>query len=133
MTDQSTTDTRTAADAHPVDVQIGQRLRQLRKANELSRKDLAGEAGLTPQQLQAYEAAEARIPASELFDIARALGADLAWFFSSDPFADNDNRPTSSRNLFQPDTLKLAFMFDGIGDRETRQKVLELLASLSNI
>lgn len=132
MSDRSTTNAGDTTDIHPIDAQIGQRLRQLRKANELSRKVLAQRTGLTPDQIQAYESAEARVPASELFDIADALGADLAWFFRSDPFANNDNRPHSDRNLFQPDTLKLAFMFDGISDQETRKKVLELMTSLAN-
>lgn len=65
----------------PVDIHVGQRLRQAREDAELSQAGLAEELKVASQQVQKYEKAENRISASRLYHAAQALGRPVQWFF----------------------------------------------------
>ena len=65
----------------PVDVHVGGRLRARRKSLGLSQERLAGELGLTFQQVQKYERGANRISASKLWACASALGVPIDFFF----------------------------------------------------
>lgn len=86
--------TRTASvgSIHPVDLHVGRRVRDLRKTLGVSQGRLADALGLTFQQVQKYERGTNRISASKLWDIARALKVDVAYFFHGlpDPEAPGD-------------------------------------------
>ena len=66
--------------AHPVDVNVSQRVRMRRVMCGLSQTALANRLGLTFQQLQKYESGMNRISASKLWLIAQALDAQVQWF-----------------------------------------------------
>ena len=59
--------------SHWVDVYVGKRIRNMRKANKMSQTALAKEVGLTFQQIQKYENAKNRVACSTLWELARAL------------------------------------------------------------
>lgn len=69
------------ASIDPVDIYVGSRVRQLRKALKISQETLAGHLGLTFQQVQKYEKGTNRISASKLFAIAGVLEVPAAYFF----------------------------------------------------
>ncbi len=73
---------------HPVDVHVGQRVRELRRSLRLSQAVLADAIGLTFQQVQKYERGTNRISASALFEIARFLGVQVDYFFLGLPDLD---------------------------------------------
>lgn len=58
---------------HWVDVHVGKRIRNLRKANHLSQQALGEKVGVTFQQIQKYECGKNRVSASMLWEIARVL------------------------------------------------------------
>jgi transcriptional regulator with XRE-family HTH domain len=66
---------------NPVDVHVGQRVREQRIVRGMSQEQLGTAIGLTFQQLQKYERGTNRISASKLYAIARELGVSVAWFF----------------------------------------------------
>ena len=68
-----------------VDIHVGHRLRQLRTLRGLSQEKLGEAIGLTFQQIQKYERGANRIGASRLFDIAKVLGVEIAYFFEEMP------------------------------------------------
>jgi transcriptional regulator with XRE-family HTH domain len=70
---------------HPVDIQVGNRIRIRRKLLGLTQRDLARRLGLTFQQVQKYESADTRVSAGRLHDIAALLGVPVACFFEDDP------------------------------------------------
>jgi len=74
--------------SHPVDVHVGQRVRELRRSLKLSQTVLADAIGLTFQQVQKYERGTNRISASALFEIARFLGVEVDYFFLGLPDTD---------------------------------------------
>src|SRR5947207_15548503 len=67
--------------ATPEDVAIGQKLRALRLDRGLSQGALAGELGVTFQQLQKYEKGANRVSAGRLMRIAAALHVPVTAFY----------------------------------------------------
>jgi transcriptional regulator with XRE-family HTH domain len=67
--------------AHPVDVHVGRRLKEIRTKNKLSQTDVAQRLGLSFQQVQKYEIGSNRIAASRLFELAQIFDTSPAYFF----------------------------------------------------
>ena len=66
---------------HPVDIHVGQRVRQRRWMLGLTQHQLAEKVGIRFQQVQKYETGENRMSAGRLFDIAAALGVPVVFFY----------------------------------------------------
>ncbi|WP_084860619.1 helix-turn-helix domain-containing protein [Salibaculum halophilum] len=66
---------------HPVDVHVGKRIRHRRWMTGTTQQTLADKVGIKFQQIQKYETGMNRVSASRLWDIAHALGVDIAFFF----------------------------------------------------
>ncbi|MDR9428573.1 MAG: helix-turn-helix transcriptional regulator [Salibaculum sp.] len=66
---------------HPVDVHVGKRIRHRRWMTGTTQQQLADTVGIRFQQIQKYETGMNRVSASRLWDIGRALGVDVAFFF----------------------------------------------------
>lgn len=66
---------------HPVDVHVGQRVRQRRWMVGMTQQQLGNKVGIKFQQIQKYETGTNRISASRLWDIASALDVPVAFFF----------------------------------------------------
>lgn len=67
--------------AHMVDVHVGKRIRQRRWLIGMTQQKLAELVGIKFQQIQKYETGANRVSASRLWDIADALGVNVAFFF----------------------------------------------------
>lgn len=68
----------TADQPHPLDVAVGQRMRERRRLLRLSQQDLAEAIGVSFQQVQKYERGTNRISFSRLVEAAGALNCKLA-------------------------------------------------------
>ncbi|MEM7743685.1 MAG: helix-turn-helix transcriptional regulator [Pseudomonadota bacterium] len=66
---------------HPVDVHVGQRVRQRRWMVGMTQQQLGNRVGIKFQQIQKYETGTNRISASRLWDIASALDVKVDFFF----------------------------------------------------
>lgn len=66
---------------HPVDLHIGNRIREIRVRLGLSQTALGERVGVTVQQMHEYEDGYAHIPCSLLYEIARVLGVVVFTFF----------------------------------------------------
>ncbi len=67
--------------AHPVDVHVGRRLKEIRNLRRLSQTDVAQRLGLSFQQVQKYEIGSNRIAASRLFELAQIFDVLPEYFF----------------------------------------------------
>lgn len=67
--------------AHPVDIYVGNQIRELRLAQGMTQMKLAARIGVKFQQLQKYETAVNRVSASRLYDLAQALNVSILSFF----------------------------------------------------
>ena len=77
----------------PVDVRVGQRIRDLRIQRGMNQTELAKPLGLTFQQLQKYENATNRVSCSKLARIAQTLGVTPGYFFDAPAEGAEDPAP----------------------------------------
>ncbi len=66
---------------HPVDIHVGQRVRQRRWEVGMTTQQLGDSVGITFQQIQKYETGANRIGASRMWDIAEVLEVPVSFFF----------------------------------------------------
>jgi transcriptional regulator with XRE-family HTH domain len=119
---------------NPVDRHVGLRIRMRRKELGISQERLADAVGLTFQQIQKYERAANRVSASKLWELAQALGANIAYFYEGLAEMDADGgaqRESMQDFLLTPDGLELAACFPRIASLRLRRKVLELVRALT--
>jgi transcriptional regulator with XRE-family HTH domain len=79
-----------ARDSTPLDQEVGARLASRRLGLGRTRAEVAARVGISVQQLHKYETGVNRIPASRLFDLARALAIG-----PGDLFPPDDVMPTA--------------------------------------
>ena len=66
---------------HPVDIHVGQRVRQRRSLLGMTQQELGDSVGIRFQQIQKYETGANRISASRMWDIAAAMEVPVSFFF----------------------------------------------------
>lgn len=66
---------------HPIDLHVGQKLRQRRCLLGMTQQRLAESVGIKFQQIQKYESGANRVSASRLWALAEALDVPVAYFF----------------------------------------------------
>ncbi len=64
-----------------VDAHVGKRVRERRLALGMSQDKLGNALGISFQQIQKYEVGTNRVAAGRLWDMARILEVDVAYFF----------------------------------------------------
>ncbi len=77
---------------HPLDVHLGGQIRRIRKRLRISQDRLAGEVGVTFQQIQKYERGTNRVSFSMLVLISRALDCRVQDLIGD---LENDGQPLS--------------------------------------
>ena len=65
----------------PIDVFVGQRVRERRLKEGLSQSAVAEQLGVSFQAVQKYEFGNIRISASTLYRLAQVLGVEPGYFF----------------------------------------------------
>jgi EAL domain-containing protein (putative c-di-GMP-specific phosphodiesterase class I)/transcriptional regulator with XRE-family HTH domain len=129
---------------NPVDAYVGARIRQRRKLVGMSLEKLGNALGLALQQVQKYERGVNRVGASRLFDIARVLGVDVAFFYEGMPEQPDPNafagltalpppevagRTVVSRPLAR-ETQELVNTYARLANPRMRRKVFELIETM---
>ena len=100
---------------HPVDVYVGRRLRLKRTILGMSQEAVGKQIGVTFQQIQKYERGINRMGASRLYDFARALGVQIAYFFEG--YGDYAIEDGSALALGEPEAV--GFEHEKANNRET--------------
>lgn len=112
---------------HPVDVSVGQKLRELREAAGMTQVMLAKRVGTSFQQLQKYESGANRISASRLWELCQVLGARPRDFFvNAEPHVDV---PAASGR--GDEHAILTGYFARIGSYATRRRFVDLVKALA--
>lgn len=128
----------------PVDIHVGQRLRQRRAILGLSQEKLGRAIGLTFQQIQKYERGANRIGASRLYEFSRILDVPVSFFFDEMPDSlktsegrfvagMQDSRPESHDPdpLAKRETLELVRAYYRIANPRVRKRLFELTKALA--
>lgn len=112
--------------SHPVDIHVGQRIRQRRWAIGMTQQQLAEVVGIKFQQIQKYETGMNRVSASRLWDIAQALKVSITFFFE-DVNADQMNH--NDDMLSNKETLDLLRTYYAIPENQ-RKRLFDLARAL---
>jgi transcriptional regulator with XRE-family HTH domain len=126
------------AGPHPVDRHVGLHIRMRRKALGISQEKLAESLGLTFQQVQKYERGANRVSASKLWEIARALKTNVAYFYEGlEDEMEGVSRGFMGANaqefLLTPEGLELAAIFPRVRRPGLRRKVLDLVRAMAEM
>jgi transcriptional regulator with XRE-family HTH domain len=129
---------------NPVDMHVGQRIRQRRTLLGVTQQKLGQMLGVTFQQVQKYERGANRVGSSRLFDVARVLEVPVSFFFDEMTQQVQARSPGRLMGLaepkplaFEPDptlkreTLELVRAYYRIKDPKMRKRVFELTKSLA--
>jgi len=121
--------------AHKVDVHVGQRIRQRRWLTGMTQQRLAELVGIKFQQIQKYETGANRVSASRLWDIADALGVEIAFFFEgiktvNEPVKAAENVPIDV--MGDKEAMDLIRSYYSIPE-DQRRRLFELARVLSDV
>lgn len=111
--------------SHPVDVHVGQRIRQRRWAIGMTQQQLADLVGIKFQQIQKYETGMNRVSASRLWDIAQAMNTPVSYFFADA----GDQVAVQDDVMSQKETLELLRTYYAIPEAQ-RRRLFDLARAL---
>lgn len=125
-----------------IDHHVGSRVRLGRKVVGLSQEKFAQLVGVSPPQLQKYEAGSNRIGAGRLFLMARILGVTPQFFFEEMPEAATDilpPAPEQAGRLVRPlmdfagsnEGVELNTAFNRLEDAAIRQALVKLAQAIA--
>jgi transcriptional regulator with XRE-family HTH domain len=113
----------------PIDVQVGQRIREIRRRRGISQDQLARRVSLTFQQVQKYELGTNRVSASRLVHIASALGVPASDLLGE--HADGSSSPVLP--VLDPDLARLVARLGAIKSPGVRKSVIKLLNAVADL
>ena len=120
----------------PVDMYVGERVRQRRGLLGMTQAKLADALGLTFQQVQKYERGTNRIGSSRLYDLSRVLDVPIEYFFDDMPADVAASPPAKKLPSYEPnpmikrETLELVRAYYKIENVNARKRVYELIKVL---
>jgi transcriptional regulator with XRE-family HTH domain len=114
-----------------IDKHVGARVRLRRMMLNMSQEKLGDALGLTFQQVQKYENGKNRVSAGRLYEIAKALGVTIQYFYESAPRLALARRGVAEEQsgFTGPDTgeeLELLGAFRRIQQAGARKAVIDL-------
>ncbi|MCB9957498.1 MAG: helix-turn-helix transcriptional regulator [Rhodospirillaceae bacterium] len=126
----------TADGPDPVDMHVGNRLRQRRTLLGMSQERLAEAFGVSFQQIQKYERGANRISASRLHLLTRILDVPVTYFFdglpaSAEPYDTIVAESDEPERMTTRETLELVRAYYRIADPAVRQRLIDLTRALS--
>ena len=132
------------AAANPVDVHVGKRLRFGRTMQGMSQESIGESIGVTFQQIQKYERGINCIRASKLFELAKVLKVQVAFFFegmesgSDEKYAIPGAADSAGESGFDfeltssRENIELMRAFHKISDPQVRSKFIDLARAISD-
>jgi transcriptional regulator with XRE-family HTH domain len=115
------------------DAAVGYNIRVQRLARKMSQTRLAGQIGVSFQQLQKYELGTNRVGASRLVRIATALNVPVMALLDGIATNRKADAPLPSRLLASAHRLRLVQAFAAIDDRGMRRALLALTEGFARL
>lgn len=120
---------RTRGGADRIDAHVGKRVRRRRIYLGWSQEKLAEALGLTFQQVQKYERGTNRVGAGRLYQIGKALGVPVSFFFEGLPKTGDE--PPAPDPLAERETMNLVRAYHRLPDARVQRRVFDLLRALA--
>ena len=116
---------------HPVDADVGKRIRHRRWMVGMTQQQLADRVGIKFQQIQKYETGMNRVSASRLWDIAETLGVNIGFFFEGIDEKREAPTPVEGDILADKEALELVRSYYAIPEAQ-RRRLFDLARVLSD-
>lgn len=120
-------------DAHPVDVEVGRRVRIRRLQLGMSQTDLAKELNLTFQQVQKYEKGVNRVSCSKLIMMAKSLKCSYTMLLPDEGKKVDSQAPLIANIGLDKSTFRMVEAFAAIDDEKMKRRLLNLTQAISGI
>ena len=117
---------------HPVDVTVGNRIREFRIRKGLSQQALGDQVGVSFQQVQKYERGTNRMGSSRLIQVADVLDVPVATFFEGLGNHGSYSPAAVSGTPLDVKASKVARGWTRIGDNQLQEKIAEMLRALAH-
>ena len=115
---------------HPVDLHVGQRVRQRWWLLGMTQEQLAEKVGIKFQQIQKYETGANRISSSRLWDISEVMDVPASFFF--DGLDRIDDREAGKKNILEDkEALDLVRCYYAIPENQ-RKRLFDLARVLGD-
>ena len=115
---------------HPVDVNVGKRLRVRRTLLGMSQGKLGDALGITFQQVQKNERGANRIGSSRLYELSLILDVPISYFFEEMDM-DNPATDTPSDPMTKRETLEFVRAYYRIKDPAIRDSIAALTKAMA--
>lgn len=112
---------------NPVDIHVGQRLRQRRTLVGMSQEALGDRLGISFQQVQKNEKGRNRLGASRLWQVSQLLGVPVGYFFDG---LDGDAPADAEDPLMRRETLELVRAYNAIADPKEKRALFALVRAI---
>ncbi len=112
--------------SHPVDIHVGQKLKQLRILRGMTQTDVAEGLNISFQQVQKYELGRNRISASKLFELSHILKVPPAHFF------EGLDASAHQPQAIDEEATKIASMLTRIKDDRLRGQIRSFISEIAN-
>ncbi len=107
--------------AHPVDVYVGQRVRQRRWMVGMTQQQLGDNVGIKIQQIQKYETGTNQISAKRMWDIAAVMEVPVSFFFEGLDGQAPDTGEARGEILTDKEALELVRAYYAIPENQRRR------------
>ncbi len=115
--------------AHPVDLHVGQRVRQRRCLAGMTQQQLGDSVGIVYQQIQRYESGADRISVSRMWDIAASMEVPVSFFFEGIDGQAPDTGKTHGDILTDKEALEFLRTYYTIPENQ-RKRLFDLACAL---
>ena len=116
---------------HPVDLHVGQKIRQRRCMTGMTLQELGDKVGIKFQQIQRYETGTNRISASRMWDIAAIMEVPVSLFFEGIDGQAPDTGKTHGDILNDKEALQFLRTYYAIPESQ-RKRLFDLTCALSD-
>jgi len=112
--------------ATEVDKQVGRNVRRYRKDMHMTLNELAGQLGVSQQQVQKYETGDSRISASMVLAITEVLNIGI-----EDLFIGTSNQKTPKKKPLETARRECQMWIDRASSKETLRQMARVLKAMS--
>jgi len=130
---------------NPVDLHVGERIRERRALLKLSQTDLAKACGITFQQIQKYENGGNRVSASRLWEFSKIMNVSISYFFENFGamgqksgamamgMSDNEQEGFTMHEdvMSQKETMQLVREYYSIPDPQLRKDLFKMIKTMA--
>ncbi len=111
--------------AHPVDIHVGKRIKEIRTIRGLTQSNVADHLGISFQQLQKYETGANRVSASRMFELSKLLDITPSFFFEGLEGQNYDSMPPMDM-----ETARIASALSRIKNKKLKNRINTLISEI---